>query len=407
MCDIIVPFSGNSFSMCDIIVPFSGNSFSMCDIIVPFSGNSFSMCDIIVPFSGNSFSMCDIIVPFSGNSHMENELPLNGTMISHMENELPLNGTMISHMENELPLNGTLISQMIRGNRFNQENAFLQSGYVAFFVICALLTIILIVFNAHVIYFSARRLVEMSASNRYLCSVVVTHGLLAIMMFVMHTVRHVNGQNLFLKRTCDVLYMSFLGSTLTLLVDRYLFITQGILYDDFVNEKRSNVIIGIIPALSLLFGATVNANTISSLTITRRIYAHLSSALSLAIFGFDLFRNFKIYHITAHALNDQQRVEFNRQRGKRLLVLFVEIIMTIVQAYTPVVTISHLLQMEHVIVITGRGDGRYLKIIQALSSGICVMWYIVTDRKLRDVYRKHALFSYCRNNLKRAVSPEG
>ena len=312
---------------------------------------------------------------------------------------------MSSRRESELPDNGTMISRRISGNHIILENAFLQISYASFFVICVLLTTILIAFNAHVIYFSARRLLEVTAGYRYLFCVVITHALLAIMEFVIQIIRCVDAQEfirqrLYLAGAYDVIHMSFLCSTLALLVDRYLFITQGIAYDSFVSEKRSNVIIGIIMSLSLLLGAIVSP------LITRRIYTYLSVTISLAIFGFDLFRNFKIYSITTHPLTQQQRIDFSREKGKRLLVLFLETIMTIIQVYAPVVTILHTLQIERVIVRIREDHGRYLRIIQALSWGICVMWYIVTDRKLRDMYKKHGLYSVCSCNKKCGESLE-
>jgi hypothetical protein len=287
------------------------------------------------------------------------------------------------------------------GRRLHSVNLFTTSdGFVVFYVTCVIITIMLIIFNMHVIYFTKRRLVKLTANDRYLICVIITQAILALVVLVNLPMRSfspglINRGLLWI--VTDTLFLSLQCNTLALLVDRYLFINQGIMYDSFDHDRRAKVIIVIMLTLSLAINIGIE---LSNVRLARRIYKHFVLVLSIITCGFGIYKNVKIYQITAYALTEQQKIDFIRRRGKKLLVLFVDMIITLLQIYAPLLTFMALLEVQYGIVnIHIRSIMSYPWNIRLFLMCIYIMWYIIVDKKWRYLYQTHGLFTiFYQNN---------
>jgi hypothetical protein len=283
------------------------------------------------------------------------------------------------------------------GGRYAVNMFAISDGYIVFYVVCAICVAMVILYNMHVIYFTIRYKIQLTANDRYLTCLIITHAALAVTVLVKSVlVKTVDRQIMSVLSVPGItgaLYMSTQGSMLALLIDRHLFINRGILYDCYIQARLSKFIVGIILLLSSLTSLFVN---LPYWPIIRRIYIYTSITISVIIFGFNFYKNIKIYQITSKALTEQHKIDFAKTRGRKLLVVFFDVMMTLIQMYVPVVRILVLLQKEYRIRIYGNAIRSYLRDSPAFVMGIYVTWYIITDKKWRLLYQKYGVFAMLR-----------
>lgn len=277
-------------------------------------------------------------------------------------------------------------------------------GFVIIYVIFIVCALVVIIFSAHLFYFTCRGLVqELTASDRYLLCLTAVH---IVQVLAVITDSLLSGARMrYDIKLCILmnivnggLDLSSQGTILALLVDRYLYIKRGMLYDSERNIRASGFVMAAVFSSSTVVSILV---TLPELKSQRYLYVACWCSmvlLSLVILGFNIYKNVKVYQITSYSLTEQQSIDFVRHRTARILVILLDILITMVQIINTVMAVL-LVVDDHLM-----GEKKFLnrscaKKISSFFIGIYVVWYIVTDKKWRLLYKNRGLFSTCSRSV--------